>query len=59
MDRNISFIILDSFSLLSIKNDNGSAVEVRLTPEQLSYIEDKIAFNKSSKQFYKVIKAVK
>ena len=42
----ISLISLGQYSLLSIYNSNGSAIEVRLTPSQIDYIEEKIAFNK-------------
>ena len=44
--EDISLIILSDYSLLNISNPNGSAIEIRLTPAQLEYIAEKIAFNK-------------
>jgi len=45
--KDISLISLSNYSLLNITNDNGSAIEIRLTPAQIDYIQEKIAFNKS------------
>ena len=44
--EDISLISLSNYSLLSIYNANGSAIEIRLTPAQIDYIEEKISFNK-------------
>lgn len=60
LDRNklmkdISLITLSDYSLLNISNPNGSAIEIRLTPAQLDYIAEKIAFNK--KYYGSTIKA--
>ena len=43
--EDISLIILTNYSLLSITNSNGSAIEIKLTHSQLAYIEEKIIFN--------------
>ncbi len=44
--EDISLITLSNYSLLNISNPNGSAIEIRLTPAQIDYIAEKIAFNK-------------
>ena len=44
--EDISLLKLSNYSLLSITNSNGSAIEIRLTPAQIDYIEEKITFNK-------------
>jgi len=44
--EDISLIALSNYSLLNIYNSNGSSIEIRLTPAQIDYIEEKIAFNK-------------
>ena len=44
--EDISLISLSNYSLLNITNANGSAIEIRLTPAQINYIEEKITFNK-------------
>jgi hypothetical protein len=43
--EDISLITLSDYSLLSITNSNGSAIELKLTHSQLAYIEEKIKFN--------------
>jgi hypothetical protein len=43
--EDISLITLSNYSLLSITNPNGSAIELKLTHSQLAYIEEKINFN--------------
>ncbi len=43
--EDITLLILKDFSLLSFRNPNGSAVEIRLTNSQLAYIEEKINFS--------------
>ena len=43
--EDISLIILSNYSLLSITNPNGSAIELKLTHSQLAYIREKIIFN--------------
>jgi hypothetical protein len=53
--EDISLISLSNYSLLNITNANGSAIEIRLTPAQIDYIEEKIAFNK--KHFGLALKA--
>ena len=54
--EDISLITLNNYSLLSITNSNGSAIELKLTHSQLAYIEEKIAFNK---KYYYLAKALK
>ena len=44
--EDISLLKLSNYSLLSITDSNGSAIEIRLTPAQIDYIEEKITFNK-------------
>jgi hypothetical protein len=53
--EDISLISLSNYSLLNITNANGSAIEIRLTPAQLEYIAEKIAFN--NKYYGSTIKA--
>ena len=53
--EDISLITLSNYSLLSITNPNGSAIEIRLTPAQIDYIAEKIAFN--NKYYGSTIKA--
>lgn len=53
--EDISLITLSNYSLLNISNSNGSAIEIRLTPAQIDYIAEKIAFNK--KYYGSTIKA--
>jgi hypothetical protein len=43
--EDISLITLSNYSLLTITNPNGSAIEIKLTHSQLAYIEEKIIFN--------------
>jgi len=53
--QDISLITLSNYSLLNITNPNGSSVEIKLTPAQLDYIAEQIAFN--NKYFGSTIKA--
>ena len=55
--EDISLITLSDYSLLSITNSNGSAIELKLTHSQLSYIEEKINFNNKLKAMSEALKA--
>jgi hypothetical protein len=55
--EDISLITLNNYSLLTITNPNGSAVEIKLTPAQLDYIEERISATKSVNQLLTAMKA--
>ena len=55
--EDISLITLSDYSLLSITNSNGSAIELKLTHLQLAYIEEKINFNNKFKAMSEALKA--
>lgn len=55
--ENISLIKLSNYSLLSITNPNGSAIELKLTHSQLAYIEEKINFYNMVNSFGQASKA--
>ena len=55
--KDISLITLSDYSLLSITNSNGSAIELKLTHSQLAYIEEKINFNNKFKAMSEALKA--
>ena len=55
--ENISLIILEKYSILSLPAVNGAEIQIKLTPAQLDYIEEKIASNKKTDQFLTALKA--
>jgi|LakMenE01Jun11ns_1017448.scaffolds.fasta_scaffold8957411_1 hypothetical protein len=55
--EDISLIILNNYSLLTITNSNGSAIELKLTHSQLAYIEERISATKSVNQLLTAMKA--
>ena len=55
--EDISLIKLSNYSLLSITNSNGSAIELKLTHSQLAYIEEKIDFYNMVNSFGQASKA--
>jgi hypothetical protein len=55
--EDISLLILNNYSLLTINNPNGSAIEIRLTHSQLAYIEEKINFGHKLKTMSEALKA--
>jgi hypothetical protein len=55
--EDISLLKLSNYSLLTITNSNGSAIEIKLTHSQLAYIEEKINFYNKFNGLVKSLKA--
>lgn len=56
MKNEIMLTILDSFTMLTLNNPNGSSTQITLTPEQMDYIEKTIKLNKEINQLAKLFK---
>lgn len=56
MKNEIMLTILDSFTMLTLNNPNGSSTQITLTPEQMDYIEKTIKLNKEINQLVKLFK---
>jgi hypothetical protein len=55
--EDITLIILDKYSILSLPAVNGAEIQIKLTPAQLAYIEEKINFNHKLKALGEALKA--
>lgn len=55
--EDISLIILEKYSILSLPAVNGAEIQIKLTPAQLVYIEEKISLNHKLKALGEALKA--
>lgn len=56
MKNETMLTILKDYAMLTLNNENGSSVQVRLTNDQLDYIEKTIKLNREINQIMELLK---